>query len=226
MIDRQTPVIVGVGQVNGAPEAEEPIDLIAQAVEDAIKDSGTRTVPIDLIALTKIGTKQYTNAPQRLGERTGFPNARTLQANHGGHTAQVVLNHIASEIAFGNTEAAILAGGELGTGLKRGLHVSDTGTPTRHTDGADDAPPDLGLGDDLYQWICHPHEDAIGINEPIQLYPLMETALGAALGRTREEHLAEISRLWSRFSQVAAQNEFANDRHGCLLYTSPSPRDS
>ena len=80
MIDRQTPVIVGVGQVNGAPEAEEPIDLIAQAVEDAIKDSGTRTVPIDLIALTKIGTKQYTNAPQRLGERTGFPNARTLQA--------------------------------------------------------------------------------------------------------------------------------------------------
>ena len=213
MIDRQTPVIVGVGQVNGAPGAEEPLDLIAQAVEEAIQDSGTKTIPIDLIALTKIGTKQYANAPRRLGERTGFPNARTLQANHGGHTSQITLNHIASEIAFGSTQAAILAGGELGTGLKKGLHVSDTGTPTQPDSGAtDDVPPDLGLGDDLYQWICHPHEDAIGINEPIQLYPLMETSLGAALGRTREEHLAEISRLWSRFSEVAAQNEFANDR--------------
>ena len=36
-----------------------------------------------------------------------------------------------------------------------------------------------GMGDDLFQWICHPHEGALGIAEPIQMYPLMDTALGA-----------------------------------------------
>lgn len=215
-LDRRTPVIVGVGQVNGASGAEEPVDLIAMAVERAIADVGSARIPVDRIALTKIGTQQYRNAPRLVGERTGFANARTLQCNHGGHTVQILLAYLAAEIAQGRSEAALIAGGELGSALRSGRLRSDVGTPSSGDaeieSGVPD--PDEALGDDLYQWIGHPHELALGIHEPIQMYPLMDTALGAALGRTREEHVEAVSRLWSRFSQVAAKNPYADDRRG------------
>jgi acetyl-CoA C-acetyltransferase len=212
MIDRRTPIIVGVGQVNGAEGAEEPLDLVQLAVERALADSGATSIPVDLIGLTKIGTRQYTNAPKRMAERIGRPDARCLQANHGGHTAQVVLAHAAAAIALGQSQAAVIAGGELGSALKKGLFASDAGTPAGGSSGKMEEHPHLALGDDLYQWLCHPHEMKLGITEPIQMYPIMETALGAALGRTREEHHQAVSELWARFSEVAARNPYAADR--------------
>lgn len=212
MVDRDTPVIVGVGQVNGGEGAEEPLDLVQVAVERAVEDSGGKPPPVDLIGLAKIGTRQYRNAPRALGQRMGFAGARTLQANHGGQTSQVVLAHAAAEIAGGRCRAAIVAGGELGSAIKKGLFAGDTGTPTSGDgDEAGDL-PDLAMGDDLYQWLCHPQEMALGISEPIVLYPLLDTALGAALGRTRDEHVAAVSELWARFSAVAADNPYADDR--------------
>jgi acetyl-CoA C-acetyltransferase len=215
MVDPRTPVIVGVGQVNGGDGATEPIDLVVRAAERALADAGA-AIPLELIALTKIGTQQYRNAPALVGARLGRPDARTLQASHGGHTTQILLCHVAAEIAQGRLDAAVIAGGELGSAIRSGRLVADLGTPPETEPGADPgAPyPDEALGDDLYSWVCHPHEAELGIAEPIQMYPLMDTALGAALGRTREEHVAEISRLWARLSQVAVTNEYAVDRRG------------
>jgi acetyl-CoA C-acetyltransferase len=215
VVDPRTPVIVGVGQVNGADGADEPIDLVVTAIERALDDAGA-AVPLDLIALTKIGTQQYRNAPALVGARLGRPDARTMQANHGGHTSQVVLAHLAAEIAQGRLDAAVVAGGELGSAIRSGRLVADLGTPTDDDpDAGSDLPcPDEALGDDLYQWIGHPHELALGIAEPVQMYPMMDTALGAALGRTRDEHVAEVSRLWARLSHVAMTNDYAVDRRG------------
>jgi acetyl-CoA C-acetyltransferase len=215
-MDPRTPVIVGVGQVNGENGATEPLDLITIAAEGALGDCGQTGVPIDLVALSKIGTRQYANAPHQLAQRLGFPGARTMQANHGGHTAQVIVAHAASEIAHGRSSAVLVAGGEHGSRLKKGGHVSDDGTPrgsASGTGGGDGpAAPDLAIGDDLTQWIAHPEEQRLGITEPISMYPIMETALGAALGRERGEHIREISALWARFSEVASANEYADDR--------------
>ncbi|MFO0691629.1 MAG: hypothetical protein U0900_23230 [Myxococcota bacterium] len=216
MIDDRTPVIVGVGQVNGAEGAAEPVDLIEIAARRALADAGGRTLPVGLVALTKIGTQRYRNAPRRVALRLGYAGAKTLQANHGGHTSQIVLAHAANEIAQGRLEAALLAGGELGSALRTGRLQSDVGSPARDDDRLDagEPDPDLAFGDDLGQWIGHPHEMALGIAEPIQMYPLMDTALGAALGRTRDEHLDAVSRLWSGMSHVAAANPYADDRQG------------
>lgn len=216
MLDRNTPILVGVGQVNGDSGAEEPLDLIQLAVERALEDAGVTALPLDLVALSKIGTKAYSNAPGRLRDRLGVPDARTLQANHGGHTSQILLGYAATEIAEGRSRAALIAGGELGSLLKKGVQDSDTGTPQAAPFASPEADghPDLAMGDDLYQWLLHPQEAALGIAEPIQLYPLMDTALGAALGRKREEHLAEVSRLWARFSEIAAKNPYAADQTG------------
>ena len=51
MVDRRTPVSVGVGQVNGGAVAGEPIDLITAAVERAIADGGSARIPVDRIGL-------------------------------------------------------------------------------------------------------------------------------------------------------------------------------
>ena len=215
-MDPRTPIIVGVGQVNGTNGAEEPIDLIAMAAERAIADCGGSAPPIDLVALSKIGTRQYANAPHALAERLGCPKARTMQANHGGHTVQVIVAHAASEIAQDRSQAVLVAGGEIGSLLKKGLYASDDGTPAGSASGkgswAGPAAPDLAIGDDLTQWIAHPQEQALGISEPITMYPIMETALGAALGRSREDHMNEVAALWARFSEVASKNEYADDR--------------
>jgi len=44
---------------------------------------------------------------------------------------------------------------------------------------------------------------------PVQVYPMFETAIRASAGRSVEEQLVVASELWSRFSEVAAQNPFA-----------------
>jgi acetyl-CoA C-acetyltransferase len=49
---------------------------------------------------------------------------------------------------------------------------------------------------------------------PTQIYPLFETALRAALGRTVEEHQVHTSELWATFAAVAARNPHAWSREG------------
>lgn len=222
-MDPRTPVIVGVGQINEDAEATEPLDLVETASRRAIADSGANALPIDLVALSKIGTHPYQNAPGLLAARLGHEEARTLQASHGGHTSQVVLLHAAFEISQGRCETALIAGGELGSALKK---PRADGARSDHESVTPRTPfPDLAIGDDLSQWIAHPQEQALGIEAPICMYPIMETALGAALGRTREEHIAELGQLWARFSDIASNNEFAVDRvaHRADEITSATP---
>jgi acetyl-CoA C-acetyltransferase len=63
----------------------------------------------------------------------------------------------------------------------------------------------------------HDHEMALGIRDPIQVYPMLEQALRAAAHRELEPHREHLAALWSAFSQVAVGNEYAWDRRG---YTS------
>ena len=66
----------------------------------------------------------------------------------------------------------------------------------------DDRPERLGTELDMN----HPAERELGIVMPVQIYPMFETALRAAAGRTVEEHQAYLGKLWSDLSHVAAGN--------------------
>ena len=52
----------------------------------------------------------------------------------------------------------------------------------------------------------HDAEIAIRLGRPIQIYPIMETALRHATGLDVQAHLEHISNLWAGFSDVAANN--------------------
>ena len=54
-----------------------------------------------------------------------------------------------------------------------------------------------------------PEETERGIYMPVQVYPMFETALRAAAGRTVDEHERHLGKLWSDLSHVAAGNEYA-----------------
>ena len=54
-----------------------------------------------------------------------------------------------------------------------------------------------------------PGEVERGVVMPIQVYPLFESAIRAASGRSVDDHLVHVSELWARFSDVAAGNEHA-----------------
>jgi acetyl-CoA C-acetyltransferase len=60
--------------------------------------------------------------------------------------------------------------------------------------------------------MTHPAEAERGIYLPVQIYPMFETAIRAAAGRTPDHHLVAISELWAAFSEVAAKNPFAWSR--------------
>ena len=57
--------------------------------------------------------------------------------------------------------------------------------------------------------MSHPAETERGVYLPVQIYPMFESAIRAAAGRTPDEHLVAISELWATFSEVAAKNPFA-----------------
>ncbi|OWY62210.1 hypothetical protein B7486_59660, partial [cyanobacterium TDX16] len=71
----------------------------------------------------------------------------------------------------------------------------------------DDVPraEEVGPEFDLF----HPVEAALGLFLPVIVYPLFEVARRAHLGLGLDEHLDQICALWSRFSEVAADNPHA-----------------
>jgi acetyl-CoA C-acetyltransferase len=64
-----------------------------------------------------------------------------------------------------------------------------------------------------------------GIWQPVQLYPMFETAIRAAAGTSPDDHLVRISELWARFSAVAADNPHAWNRraHSAAEIRTPGP---
>ena len=206
-IDPNTPILVGSGQVNGRTlECSEPMDLVERALELALKDCGAPAFHngVDFIAVTRMGTGRYQNPAGALRERRKLPKARTLVSEFGGHTAQLLLANIAEVIRRGECEAAIIAGGELGGKLRMGESAPVT-------DGAA-SEPDAVIGEEITQWITHPAEAALGIHLPVQVYPLLETAMAWRHGRSISDHMQHVAALWARFSEAACANPNANDR--------------
>jgi len=82
--------------------------------------------------------------------------------------------------------------------------------------------PDRLIGEDKN--MRHDAEKAVGLGQPIQLYPLFENALRYARHESIPAHLKRISELWARFSDVASGNPHAwiQERHTADEIRTPS----
>ncbi len=204
-LDPRTPVLVGAGQslhrAAGLADALDPVALMALAVEEAIADAGlSGLTEVDSIRVVGLLSWRYGNAPQVLGDRLGLASKEHAYTTMGGNSPQTLVNSTALAIQAGELDVALLSGGE---SWRTRMRARKQGVELDWEKSPAGCEPRI-LGVDLV--MSHPSEVARQVVMPVQVYPMFETAIRAAAGRSPEDHLVRISELWSRFSQVAAAN--------------------
>jgi len=213
VIAERSPVLVGVGQVRGNRDrtvagAREPLRLLADAVHAAAADAcetGTRLLrELDTIALTHVASWAYEDLPRLLADRLAADPRHTVAAPVGGHWPAALLDAAAARIAAGETRVELVAGAEAAAstamlaraGVDPGADLgwtTDPGGPTPI------GPDDLGS----------PAMLAAGIALPRRFYPMVDTALGYALGEEPAETMAAGAEVFAALSAVAADNPYA-----------------
>lgn len=206
-VDPRTPVIVGVGQyvhrTASLDDAREPAALIEEAVRTAVVDAGlTGPPPADVLRIVRQYSWRYGNLPGVVAARLGI-EARLQYTTDGGNTPQTLVNRTALDIQRGDVDVAILAGGEA---FRTRMRARREGVELDWTVDEPGDGPEL-IGGELN--MVSDAEQARGIGMPVQVYPMFETALRAASGRSVEEHQAFLGTLWSSLSEVAARNPHA-----------------
>ena len=205
-LDPRTPVLVGVGQMvqhaQGTDDALEPVAMMAEAIRRAATDAGLRSVPDpDALRVVNLLSWKYGNPAHFIAQDMGLSPRELGYSSMGGNTPQTLVNTASREISAGQLDLVILTGGETTRTANR-HRKAGTNPGWRTTDIV----PTL-CSEDLAMNM--PEEIARRIVMPIQVYPMFETALRAHDGRSVADHQVHISELWSRFSRVAATNEYA-----------------
>lgn len=215
-LDPRTPVIVGVGQVSldadeATPERTDPATLMAEAVERAVADAGPAALrdAIDSIRVVAVLSSRNPDPGRLVAGRLGISPADTAVSAMGGNSPQSLLSSAALDVAAGRADVVVVTGAEPWRTRQAARRAgTDLGWVTQDPD----TPPARTIGGELD--MSHPAELARGIAMPIQVYPVFETALRAAAGRSPADHMAHISTLWARFSEMAATNPHAAVRRG------------
>ena len=234
-LDPRTPVIVGVGQYlhralqqgGTLDDSLEPAALMERAVLAACEDAGLDGPPAaDSVRVVNIIGWRYRNAArflaQRLGlNRDGWSGIELAESTPGGNSPQSLVNVTASEILDGTIDVAILSGAEA---FKTYMTARKTGASLPWPKAADDDLPRF-IGKELNMNL--PEERERGLVMPVQIYPMFETALRAAAGRSVDDHQAYLGALYADLSKVAATNPHAwiQDAKTAEEIATPSPKN-
>ncbi|MBA2325425.1 MAG: acetyl-CoA acetyltransferase [Actinobacteria bacterium] len=213
-VDPRTPVIAGVGQrsqrVEDLAAALEPIDLLASAARAAADDAGAPglAAAADTVAVVDIVSWKYLDPGALLARRLGREApVQSVTTTLGGNSPQLLVNELAPAVARGDADVVLLGGAESMYTRLRARREPKTWLDWAQTD---DAPCPRVLGDGRPG--TNDYEMAHLAVAPTLIYPLLETAVRAAAGRSVEEHQRYVSELWSTFAAVAAGNPFAWSR--------------
>jgi len=213
------PILVGVGQAmsqwdgTAGPEgAPSPLSLAADASRAALKDAGIDASHVDLVGFVRIFEDSVRNAPHPHGHNTNLPGtlARELGAwpgqlvysDVGGQSPQALANEMANRIHAGEFDVALIAGSEANRASKG---AQKHGMEIDWADGSDLDFEDRGLGDKMISRAEIKH----GLIAPAFFYALFENAIAAREGRTRSEQREAMSKLFQPFTEVAADNPYA-----------------
>jgi acetyl-CoA C-acetyltransferase len=229
-LDPRLPVVVGVGQVTIHPDPDtdpadrpEPVELMARALRAAAADctgaaEGEAAAAWEALirradsirVVVPLGFRSI-NPALLVAERLGFtaddaPRELMLSAI-GGNTPQALMHDACGSISRGDLDVVLVTGAE--AMYTRSLSRRDPAKPALAwaSQAAEGTPEPTMFGADKAG--ATDLEMNRGVILPIHAYPLFENALRAANGWTLEEHAARIGSIWSRFSQVAAQNPYA-----------------
>ena len=215
-LDPRTPVLVGAGQLTHRDgTVPPPLELMVAAARAAAADAGAGGDALlaraQSVAVVDLFSWPVPDPGALLARELGLRPAETVRCARGGNGPVALLSDLASRIAAGGVDVALLAGGEAGTtfmtalreGRDPGWEVQPAGTTPSRLVGADRDPG-------------HPAELAAGLIAPLFWYPMFEHALRGATGRTRVQHQVHLGELWLRFAAVARENPHAWSRGDAL----------
>ena len=219
--EARTPILIGAGQAvshwdgTDAADAPSPLSLAAEAAQRALSDTGqpeavAKTIDavavvraiVDSTTRVKAPFPQCANPPRALVQSLGLEVGRAVYSVVGGDQPQALVNEFAELIFKGEAKAVLLAGAEAGAAMKtaaRNRMALKWGQPV------DGEMEDRGLG----RRLLSEYEVSNGLGAPTQTYPIIEHALRARLGMSREAYRAMISQLWAGFSTVAERHPYA-----------------
>jgi acetyl-CoA C-acetyltransferase len=204
--DSTTPVLVGFGvatqREEDARRAREAIDLMIDAVQRAADDAGSAAVlaGVQRIAVPR-GRWTYRNPGGAIARAVQAPNAVSVLASVGV-LQQTLIGDVCKRIAAGEIDTALVVGGDTGYRILRG-QLAEIPVPERQ----DDDEPQVMLKP--HDELRHAAELRAGMRMPVGLYAIMESAFRASRGWSVEEHRDRIAGLYSRFSEIAAENPHA-----------------
>ncbi|MEL6891542.1 MAG: acetyl-CoA acetyltransferase [Actinomycetota bacterium] len=211
-LDPRSPVIVGVGQylhrAVSLDDALEPAALMERAAVAAIDDAGLDGADAaQSVRVVNVIGWRYRNPARFLAERLGLDTSaggvELAETTAGGNSPQTLVNRTALDIQRGDLDVAVLAGAEA---FRTYIRARRAGVRLPWPKAPDEDEP-VRFGTELD--MNHAVERERGIVQPVQIYPMFETALRAADGRSLDDHRARLGRLWSGLSEVAAGNEYA-----------------
>ncbi|WP_404434318.1 hypothetical protein LG299_06905 [Microbacterium lacus] len=217
-VDPQSPVIVGVGQVNASYPAGEPTTLMAEALSLAASQKVLDA--IDELDIVAIGSRAYSNPGHLVAATLGLTVDRVGYTTHGGHSPQMLVNRAAWHVFTGKRDIVAIAGAESWR-TRRLLKRAETASGWT-VQSADQQPDEL-IGRELS--MATDVEARVGFGDPLDAYPMLESAIRAEAGRTIDEQNDVIARLWSAFSDVAAENPYAAIRRRVTAQDILSPAD-
>ena len=191
----ETPVLVGIAQLEQRAEdpvlAKEPLTLMIEAVQAAAADARApellkRTGSVRVVR----GRWPYKDPARVIAEAVDAPHAETRMTRFGGNFVQSAVNQAALDIQSGRQEIILICGAECGNtqakAQRAGLNLR-TDLDWQAAPGN----PDVMIGEDVP--MAHEVEVALGVTQPIQVYPMFENALRHHLGETIDVHQRRIA---------------------------------
>lgn len=210
-MDPRTPVLVGAGQltrhIHDLADATEPADMMADVVRAAAADAGSGSGLLNqLTGLWTVKTMgwRYVDPCALVAERLGVTPAHLAVSADGGNMPQALVAKAAHEIIAGRHDAVAVCGAEAVRSWRLAKRAGQR-LPFTSQDPATPRPEVIGDQRDG----THALEGRIGLRDPVQYYPLFESAIRHRDHRSIAEHQSAIAAQWSRFSDVAAVNPHA-----------------
>lgn len=216
-LSERTPVIVSSGQsIARDPAAASypgPADMAAEAAKAALQDASVSADQVDAVAAVRLFADssslfgcafgQSSNYPRSVANRIGANPKLAIYGPTGGQSPQVLLMELCQRIAAGEMQTALLFGSEAiaseRSAKKAGVELDWNESPEGDFDNR--------VTDESA--LARPWEMAHGVGLPVWTYPLFEHAQRHKAGRSREELQRQMARLFSKFSQVAANNPYS-----------------
>ncbi len=205
MSEKYMPVLVGVGQVTQKDfdiDSGSPLDLMEEAVYLALEDAGidrSALSDLDTLAVVRSFREPTRNTPESLANRIGADRATQWLMPNGGNGPQYLVNRYCEAISNGDSQFALFAGAEaMATARKI---VKQTGEQPKWQEASS--------RDATYlveeKPMTTPYEQKNGVLMPPTFYSMCENARRHYLGHEIEDHQMRMGRLFSRFTDVAAE---------------------